>query len=455
MPPDLSGLHGQLARIVGGEFVAAGPTATMRFAVDGVVPGLRVRPGTQDEVSAVLAACAAANAAVIPWGGGTAMGLGNRPSRADVVVQLDRLDRIVEFDAANMCVTAEAGVKLASLQVMLAQRKEFLPLDPPTDSKVTVGGLLAANASGPSRLLYGTARDWVLGMRVALPDGERIRCGGKVIKNVSGYDMNKLFIGSLGTLGVITEATFKLLPLPAVRAGVVGLFPDLLQATGAVTRTLESVLLPEALDLLDPDALTLAAPRVGLEAPAGAFALAVALAGSRETVERQVRDFSALFRDGGGRVTPLPEGRAVPAWDAIRNVFGFLPVPPASTGSLQDRGSHQSHRRDVGLCQRAWPAARTQRCGDRARRERHRPGMLPPRAQGAADQTSWSTLWRACGWRRKGRKEASSCRTAPASLKARVDAWGKPGDAFSVMEELKAKFDPQGLCSPGRFLGGL
>ena len=249
--------------------------------------------------------------------------------RADVVMSLDRLDRIIEFDAANLCVTVEAGMKLAALQTTLAQKREILPLDPPADSKVTVGGLVAANLSGPSRLLYGTARDWVLGMRVALPGGERIHCGGKVIKNVSGYDMNKLFIGSLGTLGIITEVTFKLLPLPAMRAGVVGLFPDLAQATGVVGKTLESVLLPEALDLLDPEAVALLAPRLGLEAPVRAHGLAVALAGSRETVERQVRDFSALFRDAGGRATPLPDGRTVLAWDAIRNVFRFLPVPPA------------------------------------------------------------------------------------------------------------------------------
>ncbi|HEX7550763.1 MAG TPA: FAD-binding oxidoreductase, partial [Candidatus Methylomirabilis sp.] len=205
MHPDLTGLRGQLEKIVGAEYVGAGPAATARFAVDGVIPGLTVRPGTQDEVAKAVSACAAAGATMIPWGGGTAMGLGNRPSRADAVVRLDRLDRIVEFDAANLCVTVEAGVRLELLQGTLAQKKEILPLDPPADVKVTIGGLVAANQSGPARLLYGTVRDWVLGMRVVLPDGQRIHCGGRVIKNVSGYDMNKLFIGSLGTLGILTE----------------------------------------------------------------------------------------------------------------------------------------------------------------------------------------------------------------------------------------------------------
>jgi glycolate dehydrogenase FAD-binding subunit len=452
--PDLPGLRGQLEKIVGAEHVGVAPTATLKFSVDGVLPGIVVRPGTQDEVSKVLAACAAANAAVIPWGGGTAMGLGNRPRRADVVMPLDRLDRIVEFDAANLCVTVEAGVKLAVLQTTLAQKKEILPLDPPADTKVTAGGLVAANLSGPSRLLYGTARDWVLGMRVALPDGERVHCGGKVIKNVSGYDMNKLFIGSLGTLGIITEVTFKLLPLPAMRAGVVGLFPDLAQATGVVSQTLESVLLPEALDLLDPEAVTLLAPRLGLEAPAGAYGLAVALAGSRETVERQVRDFSALFRDARGRATPLPDGRSVLAWDAIRNVFGLLPVPPAVRV----------------LCKIAVPIGRTGELFASAGALGRRHGLHAAVAAHAGSGIVWAcylvgpkALPEAVvadaleGLRREaeGAEGSLVLQDAPASLKARVDTWGKPRDGFGVMQRLKAEFDPRGLCNPGRFLGGL
>jgi glycolate oxidase FAD binding subunit len=452
--PDLAGLRGQLEKIVGAEHVLAGPAATTKFTVDGVLPGVVVRPGTQDEVSNVLATCSAANATVIPWGGGTAMRLGNRPRRADGVVLLDRLDRIVEFDAANLCVTAEAGVKLAALQTTLAQKREILPLDPPADTKVTVGGLAAANLSGPARLLYGTARDWVLGMRVALPDGERIRCGGKVIKNVSGYDMNKLLIGSLGTLGIITEVTFKLLPLPAMRAGVVGLFPDLAQAAGVVTKTLESVLLPEALDLLDPEAVTLLAPRLGLEVPSGSCGLAVALAGSRETVERQARDFSALFRDAGGRVTPLPDGRTVLAWDAIRNVFGFLPVPPAvrvlckiavpiaRTGDLFASAGAAGRRHGL-------PVAVTAHAGSGVVWACYLLGPKAPPDEVVADALE--------GLRREaeGAEGSLIIQDGPASLKVCVDAWGKPGDGFAVMKRLKAEFDPLGLCNPGRFVGAL
>jgi glycolate oxidase FAD binding subunit len=452
--PDLAGLRGHLEKIVGAEHVGAGPAATIKLGVDGVLPGVVVRPGTQDEVSRVLAACAAANAAVIPWGGGTAIGLGNRPARADVAMPLARLDRIVEFDAANLCVTVEAGVKLAGLQATLAQKKEILPLDPPADGKVTVGGLVATNLSGPSRLLYGTARDWVLGMRVVLPDGERIHCGGKVIKNVSGYDMNKLFIGSLGTLGIVTEVTFKLLPVPAVRAGVVGLFSELSQATAAVATTRESVLLPEALDLLDPAAVALLAPRLGLEAPAGAHGLAVALAGSAATVERQARDFATIFRDAGGRATPLPAGKTVLAWDAIRNVFDLLPVPPATRA----------------LCKIAVPIGRTSELLASAGALGRRHGMHATVIAHAGNGVVWAcyllgpkappdeVLAAALeGLRREAEAVEGSLilQDAPASLKARMDAWGKRGDGFSVMRRLKAEFDPRGLCNPGRFLGGL
>jgi glycolate oxidase FAD binding subunit len=294
----------------------------------------------------------------------------------------------------------------------------------------------------------------VLGMRVALAGGERIHCGGKVIKNVSGYDMNKLFIGSLGTLGIITEVTFKLLPLPALRAGVVGLFPGLAQATDAVRQTLESVLLPEALDLLDADAVTLVAPRLGLDAPAGACGLAVAVAGSQETVERQVRDFSALFRDAGGRAMPLPDGRSVLVWDTVRNIFGLLPVPPAvrvlckiavPIGRMGDLfASAGALGRRHGL-----PVTVMAHAGSGIVWACYLLGPKAPPEIALADALE--------GLRREAEDAEGSLllQDAPASLKACMDAWGKPRDGFGVMKRLKEEFDPRGLCSPGRFVGGL
>ena len=381
------------------------------------------------------------------------MGMGNRPARADVAIVLDRLNRIVEFDNANLNVTVEAGMRLSDLQGELAKQRQFLPLDPPAEDQATIGGILAANASGPGRLLYGTARDWVLGMRIALPNGGRIRCGGKVIKNVSGYDMNKLFIGSLGTLGIISEATFKLLPLPAVRAGVAGVFADLGQAAGLVAKILDSVLLPEAMELLGADATTRLGPTLGLEATG--YGLTVSLAGSRETVERQVRDFTGLFREAHARATAtLPDERAKPAWKTIRNAFDLLPGPPP----------------DRILCKIAVPISRTAEMLAAAetlgRRHRLRAAVTAHAGSGVVqacyllgpEAPPVEVLAKGLEDLRRESEAAEGSLTlhaAPSALKRHLDAWGKPGGAFTVMRRLKTEFDPRGLCNPGRFLGGI
>ncbi len=454
MPSDATDpgvLRERLSGIVGEEHVGAGAGETSAFAVDGVVPGLTVRPGTQEEVSRVVAACATAGATMIPWGGGTSMGTGNRPSRVDVVVRTERLDRLVELDADNLCVTVEAGMPLSRLREVLAAKKEFLPLDPPSDDSVTIGGLVSANLSGPGRLLYGTCRDWVLGMRVVLPDGERVRSGGRVIKNVSGYDLNKLFIRSHGTLGIVTEVTLKLLPAPVVRAGAIGLFADPGAAKAAVGKVLGSFLLPEALDLLDPAATALLAPRLGYDAPAGTHALAVAFAGSPGTVERQLRDFTSFLRDGGGSVTSFPGEESVAAWDGIRNVLGLvvgprvvcrIAVPIGRTAEMLALATALGVR--LGL-----DGAAVAHAGSGVVHAAFPLGALSPVAPALVE--ALEELRRAA----VATKGSLVLVEAPASLKGRIDAWGRPGPGFEAISRLKAEFDPRSLCSPGRFLGGI
>ncbi|HUK12314.1 MAG TPA: FAD-binding oxidoreductase [Thermoanaerobaculaceae bacterium] len=449
MQADRDGLAGKLAQIVGDDHVRSGDAAGT-FAVDGMVPRLVVSPGSQSEVEAVAAACSAAGAAMAPRGGGTALGLGNPPSRLDVLVALDRLARIVEFDAANLNVTAEAGVRLAELQRVLAEQREFLPLDPAQAERMTVGGLVETNASGPSRLLYGSARDWVLGLRAVLPSGERIRCGGKVIKNVSGYDMNKLFIGSLGSLGIVTEATFKLLPLPAARATVVGVFAELKPLAAAVTRTLESFLLPEALEALDRQALAAVGGALGLAGRAG-FGLAVSLAGSRATVERQVRDFTALLGEGKADATvAVAEAGCAAAWRAIREVHAGTAEPRvvAKVAVPIGRTLDLFASAEASLRRLSLAGALTAHAGS---------GIVRLSAAAGAG----TALEPVAAALRALRSEAEAAdgslvlEAAPVALKRVLDAWGEPREGFSVMRRLKAEFDPHGVMNPGRFVGGL
>jgi glycolate oxidase FAD binding subunit len=446
MPHDPEGLKRRLSEIVGGEHLSVGA-----FAVDGVAPQLVVHPGTQEQVASVVAACGAAGAAIAPQGGGTAMGLGNPPTRLDIVICLDRLTRIVEFDAANLVVSAEAGVRLGDLQRVLAEQREFLPLDPARMDRRTVGGLIATNGSGSSRLLYGTARDLVLGMRIVLPSGERIRCGGQVIKNVSGYDMNKLFIGSLGTLGIITEVTLKLLPMPTARATVAGLFPELAQAETVVARALESFLLPEAMDLLDPQT-TAAVASLGLTGSAG-YGLAVSLAGSPETVERQGRDFTRVFTDAqAAKTATLGVKEGAVAWSDIRDVLDRtvgaadrlvvkIGVPIGRTTAFVAKAEELLHRQ-------GWRGVVTAHAGSGVVRAAC---SLPAGAAPEPVRDGLEVL----------RREAEAAEgslvveAAPVAVKRHLDAWGSSGEAIAVMRRLKVEFDPRGLLNPGRFVGGI
>lgn len=449
MRADASTLTRRLSSLVGEEYVLTGSAAAL-FAVDEVEPALAVRPGSQQEVSTVAAACSAAGASMVPWTDGAQISLGNPPSRLEVVVSLDRLTQIVEFDDANLNVSVEAGARLDALQAVLSAKREFLPLDPAQSDQMTIGGLVQTNASGPSRQLYGSLRDWVLGLRVVLPGGERIRSGGKVIKNVSGYDMNKLFIGNLGTLGIVTEATFKLLPAPAMRATVVGVFGHLPEVRSAVDRTLESFLLPEALEALDPQALAALGPALALNGAAG-YGLAVSMAGSQETVERQVRDFTALFSESKAtRVETLGAERADAGWRAIRDVHAELPagrviakiaVPIGTTLDLFSAAEELMRRYE-------WRGAITAHAGS---------GIVRVGIEVGAGSAFEPIREALLSLRREAETLDGSLvlEAAPLSLKRSLETWGRVREGFSVMQRLKAELDPGALLTPGRFLGGI
>src|ERR671911_528730 len=198
----------ELQKIVGEEHVRQAFDAD---AVDGVEPSLVVEPATIEETSEVMKLASREGLAVSPRGGGTKTGLGNPPRQVDLILSTARMDEIIEHVPGDQIVRAQAGLKLQDLQESLAESDQLLGIDPPEEGG-TVGGIVAANASGPRRLRYGTVRDLIIGIKVVLADGTVAKAGGKVVKNVAGYDLSKLFTGSLGTLGVIAECNFRLHP---------------------------------------------------------------------------------------------------------------------------------------------------------------------------------------------------------------------------------------------------
>ena len=407
-------------------------------AVDGVPVARVARPGSVAEAGQVLAAAAADGLAVAFVGGGSKLGLGNPPERVDLLVSTERLDQVLEHAAGDLVVRVQGGARLADLQAALAPAGQWLALDPP-EPRATVGGVVAANASGPRRLRYGTVRDLIIGITVVLADGTVARAGGKVVKNVAGYDLAKLFCGSLGTLGLVAEATFRLHPLPAA-AAVATLEVDSPQRVGAaVGPLLRSALEPSAVELAWPD----------WQLPGR---LTVVFEGIRPGVEAQAAACAELL----GRV-----GAAAVAG-------------PGETGAALDTlGVRPFEKADVGVKVTCPPADLAAVLEDL--RAGPSPWLGPVHAHAGT-----GVLWVASDFG-EGELEASGGRMVPAlagavtaarerlaalggglvlvkappELKRAVDAWGPAGDAVGLMRRVKERFDPDRRLSPGRFVGGI
>jgi glycolate oxidase FAD binding subunit len=404
-------------------------------SADGKNPSLVCFPSTPEQAGSVLRICAEAEAAVIPWGGGTSMRLGNIPLRMDVVVGLEKLAQLIEHDDANLTATVQAGMTIGALQKILGQRRQFLPVDPPYPSRATIGGIVAANTNGPRRMMYGGVRDLVVGMKVVLATGERIKAGGKVVKNVAGYDLCKLFIGSLGTLGIVTEATFRMAPLPERTASFV--------ASGPMDRLAQfaddlssSPLLPAAVTVLGPGAIE------KIFRYTEASTIAIWLEGFEEAVARHLRDLETMTERAGLAGEILGEESHQRLWEMIRNfgcgdagVLYRMTVPAGSVAEILAAVDRliESGRQARYAAHPAVGSVYVSTTGDRAGLE-----WFPKLAELA-----------------RAHKGHAVIAAAPAELKDGVDVWGPAPPGLGLMREIKRRFDPQGMLNPGRFVGGL
>src|SRR5437764_2720400 len=273
-------------------------TDTLRnYAVDGLLPRLVVTPTTVEEVAKIVALTNAHGLSLLTRGGGSRMSIGGLPERIDVLLETNRLTRMLEHEAPDLTCHVEAGLTLAALQAQLATKGQWLAFDPPDAGQATLGGLLSSNASGPKRLRYGSARDLVIGLHVVQANGEVARSGGRVVKNVAGYDLNKLYIGSLGTLGVIVEANFKLQPLPAAERTLLLSFANASDAMRMVIALLGSLLTPSAIELIDPGAASDMSDFFGLKLPVNGYSLAIDFEGTTTSIDRQVDEARLLARN--------------------------------------------------------------------------------------------------------------------------------------------------------------
>jgi glycolate oxidase FAD binding subunit len=455
----MSELAKALEGIVGAAHVR-GDGEAGRYAVDGLPPAAIVFPGSVEEVSGVLAACSAARAAVVPWGGGTHMGLGAIPPKVDVALVLTRLDHIIDHEPGDMTSTVQAGMTFGAYQGALGRHRQFLALDPSGADRATIGGILAANVSGPRRLRYGTARDLLIGERVVHADGTVTKGGAKVVKNVTGYDMNKLYVGSLGTLGVIVEATFRLYPLPPAERSWLAAFPTAGKAREAVGKILDSPLVPSALELLNQVAAAEVGRRSGVDPGKGAAVLAVAVASVPEAVEAQLRTAQRMGREAGGDEGQMLDGDAHDRfWTAVRdfdvgasgpgqaasdNVPGMILKASVLIARVADavwQGESIAAKQGLRVAvisEAATGIVRYSFQADGADPFGRLAGAVAPLRAFAAEARGSLVVLR-----------------APREVKAAVDVWGSVGDGFPLMRGLKEQFDPGRVLNPGRFVGGL
>jgi glycolate oxidase FAD binding subunit len=425
------------------------------YAIDQVAPQAAAFPASAEEAAKVMRAVAERGLAVGVRGGGTAMSLGYPPEQLDLVLGTRRLNHVLAHEPRDLTVTVEAGVTMAALDAVLAREGQVLPLDAPMPQRATIGGILAANIVGPRRLGYGGPRDRVIGLRVVDASGTLIKGGGKVVKNVAGYDLNKLFIGSLGTLGVIVEATFKLAPMPRARATVVGGFGKLEQALAAYEKVRAGYSRPTALELLNRQAYDYVAPRGGVPAmPDCDYLLVACLEAGGATVTREKGEVHQAVVDNEGKSLLIEE-------DIPHNGFWR---------ALVDMGKAEDN-----------PASMISRCSihprDFAKLIHGHEALAESGSQVAAMAVHLPHgLIRTAWWGEKMKpadhallaEDVKTLRTAAANgggtfvvesctmpVKRSADVWGPPGPGFAIMQRLKQEFDPDRRLAPGRFVGGL
>src|SRR5437899_9611130 len=271
-----------------------------------------MHPGDADDAGRGLRLCDLTPAAVVVWGGGTQMRLGASPRRYDVAFSTERMTRLLEYEPADLTCRVEAGMRLGDLQAALRAQGQRLPLDPPHPERATVGGMVAANTNGLSRARYGTVRDWVIGIAVAYPSGKVARAGGKVVKNVAGYDLMKLHTGALGTLGVIVELNFKVQTTPEADDTMLGHFDHRGDALAAGRWLARQYLAPAAITVLDREVLQ----ECGLTAD-WRWTLAIRLEGYRREVEIARDQAAAAVRDHAGRVESEPAPSPARFWEPV------------------------------------------------------------------------------------------------------------------------------------------
>ena len=397
---------------------------------------IEVSPLSAEQASEVMELARAERLAVIPSGARSFIEAGNLLTQADVILTARQMNRLIRHEPADLVATVEAGMTLREFQKRLAEAGQWLPIDPPDEPTATIGSVVATAASGSQSLGYGPLRSFVIGLRAVLADGRIIKAGGNVVKNVAGYDLCKLFTGSYGTLGVITEVTFKLRPLPAETRTIV--------ASGA--REASFVLASQIAANYSAVAVEMVSPRLAtdlrLSAQENDCALMIRYAGSSRAVITQTAQTLKTLRDAGLRCTTYDEDLSL--WQSLSNVSSqtqhdlswSIRVRPTELSALIDEVV-ALERDDAWRATVRWHAG----VGDGRLRVFARSPVYHQEAVRALERLRQTA---------EDRGGSLVLEQSPVEIKREFDAWGSFGSARELMKRVRQQLDPQNVLSPGR-----
>ena len=423
-----------LETLVGSDGLQLWPTldpqrqsAIVAVIAPGSLPSGILSPSTVTELAAVVTETHHQRQVLLPCGHASKLTWGGLVKAPDWLVSTDRLNRLIDHAVGDLTVTVESGIGFAELQSTLAQAGQFLAIDPAFPDQATIGGIIATGDTGSLRQRYNSVRDMLLGITFVRSDGQIAKAGGRVVKNVAGYDLMKLFTGSYGTLGILTQATFRVYPLPEASQTVLlsGEASAIAQATQAL---MNSALTPVSADLLS-------------ESETKGYRLAVRFQNILPSVQLQISRTIELGQSLGLTCITFEHGDDTALWQQLQDQMTIAPQLNGITCKIGVKPTEaiavfQQIQAIVGA---DWSGQIHAASGL---------GRLTFPALNADEIAKVRSLLQA-------NSGFLSILQAPAALKQQVDVWGNPGNALPLMRRIKHQFDPHALLSPHRFVGGI
>jgi len=420
------------------------------YSIDGVDPVYLAEPKDKDEIIEVLSNAKNLSTTVIPRGSGTKLGIGSKPDTLGIVLVTKNLCKLIEHQHENLIFTAEAGMTLTAAQEILSRKAQFIPLDPHHSKKATLGGIVATNSSGPMMMRYGTSRDLIVEMRAVTASGKYIRSGAKVVKNVAGYDIKKLFIGSFGTLGIISELTFRTYPIPESEVTLLAQFDSLKDAFVASRSVRDQGPSVTSIELLDDGAFGLITDSYS-SIKATSWTLAVRIDGHAGVMQKgSPRISEVCSSNGSSRNDELIGDESKRFWNSIneigevplleRSVHLKISVPQRATIQIIDKLSKFRSEKALELVINALPSLGIIHT------------FILAKDSSELDFAKIVEDLRISALELNGNLTIYS---APSKIKERLDVWGPTYPDFRLMKAIKENFDPDKIMNPGRFIGGL